>query len=151
MVALGRIILTTREHVIAIEPRGKGLLGVTLRYPYEIYNEADYFGDLPEETVPKDMLDLAAHIIASKAGHFEPAAFEDHYESALRALIKRKLRGARIEKPKQRPSTEVINLMDALRQSVAAGGNAQDHRRRASPRHKRTPASRSIMRARKTS
>src|ERR1700726_1142216 len=70
MVALGRVIFTTREHVIAIEPRGKGLLGVTLRYSYEIRKEADYFGDIPDEKVSRDMIDLAIHIVESKAGHF---------------------------------------------------------------------------------
>src|SRR3979411_1564624 len=69
MVALGHVVFTTREHVIAIEPSGKGMLGATLRYPYEIRKEADYFGDIPDERVPKDMLDLAAHVIETKAGH----------------------------------------------------------------------------------
>lgn len=111
MVALGRVVLTTREHVIAIEPRGNGLVGVTLRYPYEIRNERDYFGDLPEERVPREMLELARKLLAMKAGHFHPEQFEDHYERALRALIKRKQRGEKIDKPKERPSAEVIDLM----------------------------------------
>lgn len=72
MVALGRVILTTREHVLAIEPRGNGLLGVTLHYPYEIRKEEDYFGDLPDDPVPKDMLDLAFRIVTTKASHFHP-------------------------------------------------------------------------------
>jgi DNA end-binding protein Ku len=119
IVALGRVILTTREHVIAIVPRGKGLLGVTLRYPYEIRNEEAYFGDLPDEKVTKEMLDLAIHIIETKAGHFHPDKFEDHYERALRELIRRKLRGEKIEKPRTASAAKVINLMEALRQSAA--------------------------------
>jgi len=75
VVALGRVIFTTREHVIAIEPRDKGLLGVTLRYPYEIRKEQDYFGDLADEKVPKQMLELATHIIATKAGQFQAEKF----------------------------------------------------------------------------
>jgi DNA end-binding protein Ku len=90
MVALGRVVFTTREHVIAIEPRGKGLLGITLRYPYEIRKESDYFGDLPDMKLPKEMLDLAAHIVATRAGHFKPEKFEDRHEQVLRELIKRK-------------------------------------------------------------
>src|SRR3984893_14424731 len=90
MVALGHVVFTTREHVIAIEPRGKGMLGVTLRYSYEIRKEADYFGDIPDEKVSSDMVDLAIHIVESKAGHFEPEKFEDHYENALKELIKKK-------------------------------------------------------------
>src|SRR3979411_2498161 len=119
MVALGHVVFTTREHVIAIEPRGKGMLGVTLRYPYEIRKEADYFGDIPDERVPKDMLDLAVHIVETKAGHFEPEKFETHYEKALKELIRKKQRGEKIEKPKEPAAAKVINLMEALRQSAA--------------------------------
>jgi DNA end-binding protein Ku len=93
MVALGRVIFTTREHVIALEPHGRGLLAVTLRYPYEVRREQDYFGDLPDERVPKEMLDLAMHIVDTKAGHFHPENFEDHYERALKELIAKKQRG----------------------------------------------------------
>lgn len=150
MVALGRVVLTTREHVIAIEPRGNGLVGVTLRYPYEIRNERDYFGDLPEERVPREMLELARKLLAMKAGHFHPEQFEDHYERALRALIKRKQRGEKIDKPKERPSAEVIDLMEALRQSATGGRSTPlTHHRRVTEGHKRTPAKPSSMRARK--
>src|SRR3981189_2011319 len=119
MVALGHVVFTTREHVIAVEARGKGMLGVTLRYPYEIRKEADYFGDIPDEKISKEMLDLAVHIVETKAGHFEPEKFEDHYENALKELIKKKQRGEKIEKPKERPRAQVINLMDALRHGSA--------------------------------
>ena len=71
-VALGRLVLTTREHVIALEPRGKGLMGTLLRYPYEVRDEADYFEDIPNIKVEKEMLDLAKHIVQTKSGHFEP-------------------------------------------------------------------------------
>jgi len=76
MVALGKVVFTSREHIIALEPRGKGLMGVTLRYTYEVRKEADYFDDIPDEKIPKDMLDLAGHIVESKAGHFDPKEFE---------------------------------------------------------------------------
>jgi len=152
MVALGRVVFTTREHVFAIEPRGKGMLGVTLRNAYEIRKEADYFANIPNEKIPKDMLDLAVHIVETKAGHFEPEKFVDHYETALRELIKKKKRGEKIEKPKERRSAEVINLMDALRRSVAADrGEARSHSRRAATHHQRTPANRSNARAREAS
>jgi DNA end-binding protein Ku len=151
MVALGHVVFTTREHVFAIEPRGRGMLGVTLRYPYKIRNEADYFGDIPDEKVPGDMLDLAVHIVEAKAGRFEPNKFADHYENALKELIRKKQRGEKIEKPKERPPAQVVNLMDALRQSVATGhGGARGHPRRApSHHHQGTPAKRSNTRARK--
>jgi DNA end-binding protein Ku len=152
MVALGNVVFTTREHVIAIGPRGNGMLGVTLRYPYEIRKEADYFGDIPDERVPKDMLDLAAHIVETKAGHFAPEKFEDHYENALKELIKKKQHGEKIERPKERPPATLINLMDALRKSVAASRDgSRGHARRAATHRQRTSANRSSTRARKAS
>jgi DNA end-binding protein Ku len=151
MVALGKVVFTTREHVMAIEPRGKGMLGVTLRYPYEIRKETNYFADIRDEKVPKDMLDLAVHIVATKAGHFEPEKLEDHYENALKELIRKKQHGENIEKPKERAPAEVISLMDALRKSVAADrGSSRSHARRTATRQ-RTSASRSNARARKAS
>src|SRR6266576_3157556 len=115
MVALGRVVFTSREHVIALEPRGKGLLGVTLRY------------DIPDEKIPKDMLELASHIVETKSGHFQPDQFEDQYEDALKELLKKKQAGEKIEAPKERTPAKVINLMDALRKSVEAerGGSAK--------------------------
>jgi DNA end-binding protein Ku len=101
MVALGRVVFTSREHVIALEPRGKGLLGVTLRYPYEIRNEKEYFDDIPDEKIPKDMLGLAQHIVKSKVGHFHPEKFEDQYEDALKELIRKKQHGEKIEAPRE--------------------------------------------------
>jgi DNA end-binding protein Ku len=92
-VALGRVVFTSREHVIMLEARGKGLMGVTLRYPYEVRKEKDYFDDLPDQKVSKDMLELAKHIVDTKAGHFKPEKFEDHYEQALKDLLKKKQEG----------------------------------------------------------
>ena len=68
MVAVGKVVFTSREHIIALEARDKGMLGVTLRYPYEVRKEADYFDDIKDEKVPKDMLDLALHIVDTKRG-----------------------------------------------------------------------------------
>jgi DNA end-binding protein Ku len=149
MVALGRVVFTSREHVMMIEARGKGLMGVTLRYPYEVRKETDFFEDIPDEKVPKDMLDLAKHIVDTKAGHFKPAAFQDHYENALKDLLKKKQHGEKIEAPKQREPAKVINLMDALRRSVTAESNPRRPARRAPARHKRASAKRAHTRARK--
>jgi DNA end-binding protein Ku len=90
MVALGRVVFTSREHVIALEQRGKDLLGITLRYPYEVRKEDEYFADIPDEKIPKDMLELAAHIVETKVRHFAPEKFEDHYEDALKEPLKKK-------------------------------------------------------------
>jgi DNA end-binding protein Ku len=132
------VVFTSREHVIALEPRGKGLLGVTLRYPYEVRDEKDYFDDIPSERIPKDMLELAQHIVKSKAGHFHPDKFEDHYEDALKELLKKKQHGEKIEAPREPTSAKVVNLLDALRRSVEgehAGGERKTGRR-ASARHR---------------
>src|SRR5258707_1701172 len=96
-VALARIVLTNREHVIAIEPRGKGLLGTTLRYPYELRDEDDYFGDIRSPKISKDMIELAGHILKTKAAHFDPSKFKDDYENALKALVRRKASGKPIK------------------------------------------------------
>jgi DNA end-binding protein Ku len=120
MVALGRVVLTSREHVIALEPRGKGLMGTLLRYPYEVRDPKDFFSDIPDVNVTKDMLDLARHIVQTKSGHFEPEKFEDRYESALKGLIEQKQAGKTIEPAKHAPSPKVVNLLDALRASLDA-------------------------------
>jgi DNA end-binding protein Ku len=120
-VALARIVMAHREHIIMLEPLGKGLLGTTLRYDYEVRNEKEYFAHIPSPRISKDMVSLAAHILENKATSFDPEKFKDEYERALRKLVQRKAKGHAIEapEPKETPSN-VINLMDALRQSVRA-------------------------------
>ncbi|MET4294800.1 hypothetical protein ACVW1A_007865 [Bradyrhizobium sp. LB1.3] len=83
-VAIGRVVLTNREHIIALEPMDKGLVGTLLRYPYEVRSEHEYFDEIQDVKVTKDMLDLARHIVNQKAGNFEPEKFEDHYDGADR-------------------------------------------------------------------
>jgi DNA end-binding protein Ku len=140
-VALGRVVLTTREHMIALEPRGKGLVGILLRYPYEVRDPKDYFDDIPDVKISKEMLDLAKHIVATKSGHFEPEKFEDRYEEALKDIVKRKAAGEEIKAPERPPASNVINLMDALRESVKAGrGKGGSHARRPAERRRKTAA-----------
>jgi DNA end-binding protein Ku len=122
MVALAKVVFTSREHIIALEARGKGLMGMTLRYPYEVRAEDEYFDTIEDEKIPKDMLDLAVHIVSTKAGHFKPGEFKDHYEDALKDLLRKKQKGEKIERGKESGPSNVINLMDALRQSVKADG-----------------------------
>jgi DNA end-binding protein Ku len=117
-VAIGRVVLTNREHIIALEPLDKGLVGTLLRYPYEVRSEEEYFDKIQDVKVTKDMLDLAKHIVNQKSGRFEPEKFEDHYETALVDLINSKRAGKPIT-PKERPSAgNVVDLMEALRRSV---------------------------------
>jgi DNA end-binding protein Ku len=118
-VALATVMLTNREHVIALEPRGKGLVGMLLRYPYEVRDESEYFDEIQDVKITKDMLDLAKHIVEQKSGTFEPEKFEDHYEAALVELINRKRSGERIvDTGRPRETGNVISLMDALKRSL---------------------------------
>jgi Ku protein len=136
-VALARIVLTNREHIIAIEPLGKGLLGTTLRFPYELRDEDEFFEDIKSPKITKDMVELASHILQSKAAHFDPSKFKDDYETALKALVKRKASGKTIKvtEPEERPNN-VINLMDALKQSLK-GKSAAKASRHPAPRRSR--------------
>jgi DNA end-binding protein Ku len=123
-VAIGRVVLTNREHIIALEPLDKGLMGTLLRYPYEVRSEDEYFDEIQDVKVTKDMLDLAKHIVNQKSGHFEPDKFEDQYETALIDLINQKRAGKPIT-PKERPRGDnVVDLMEALKRSV--GGSSSE-------------------------
>ena len=124
-VALATVVLTNREHVIALEPLGKGLVGLLLRYPYEVRDASEYFDDIQDMKITKDMLDLAKHIVEQKSGTFEPEKFEDHYEAALIELINRKRSGERIiDAARPRETGNVVSLMDALKRSLANEGRS---------------------------
>ena len=122
-VAIARVVLTNREHIIALEARGKGLVGMLLRYPYEIRDENEYFDDIQDVKVTKEMLDLAKHIVETKSGDFEPEKFEDRYENALLELLNNKRKGEPLRTAaKPRDTGNVVNLMDALRKSLSDVG-----------------------------
>jgi DNA end-binding protein Ku len=137
-VALARVVLTSREHVIALEARDKGLLGMLLRYPYEVRDASKYFDDIQDVKITKDMLDLAKHIVEQKSGHFDPAKFEDHYESALQDLLQKKQNGQPIPKIASRTSGNVIDIMDALRASLKISKSAPATRVTKAPPKKAT-------------
>ena len=120
-VAIGRVVLTNREHIIALEPLDKGLMGTLLRYPYEVRSETEYFDDIQDVKITKDMLDLARHIVEQKSASFEPEQFEDRYEQALIDLINQKRNGlSTTAKAAPKTTGNVINLMDALKRSLAS-------------------------------
>jgi DNA end-binding protein Ku len=121
LVALGRVVVSRREYVVMLEAFEKGLLATTLRYAYEVREPASYFEDIPDLKLPAEMKQLASHILDTKAAHFEPAKFTDHYETALVELLRAKQAGRIVEAPKDEPAPQrVINLMDALRASIGA-------------------------------
>jgi DNA end-binding protein Ku len=153
-VALARIVLTNREHVIAIEPLGKGLLGTTLRYPYELRDADEYFDDIRSPKISKDMIELASHILDTKAAHFDPSKFTDEYEDALKKLVKRKAAGKPIKLAgREEKADNVISLMDALKQSLkgrpAAKGRAHTRMQRHAARRPARKAHRSAARQRR--
>ena len=122
MVGLGRVVLTRRERVVMLEAFDKGLLATSLRYAAEVREAGAYFDEIPELKLPKEMTELAGHIIQTKASHFDPKKFEDHYENALVELLRKKQAGRVIEPIREEAPTpqRVINLMDALRASIGA-------------------------------
>jgi DNA end-binding protein Ku len=119
MVGVGRVVLQKRERPILLEPFGKGIRGMTLRYPYEVRSETEYFEDIPELKLAPDMLKLAEHIVDTKAGHFEPVEFVDRYEVELVELLKTKQAGLPAKKPTPTmPHLTGGNIFDLLRRSV---------------------------------
>ena len=143
MVGIARVVLYRREHLLMLQPRGKGLVATTIRYRSEVRDEKDYFDDIPSVKIPADMLNLASHILDSKAGHFDPSKFEDRYEDALRDLIKAKRAGKELPEIEEPRPSNVINLMDALRRSVKAErGGSTPRRRTKSSARRRAPARR---------
>jgi DNA end-binding protein Ku len=121
-------------------------------YGKRFRNQPNVARGRPDEKVPKDMLELATHIVDTKKAHFEPQKFEDQYEDALKELLKKKQSGQKIEAPREREPAKVINLMDALRRSVETEGGSGERRKPAgSARNHRAPkkAGRSSARAKK--
>jgi DNA end-binding protein Ku len=137
LVALGRIVLSKRERVMALEPYEKGFVGTTLRYPYEVRDAKSYFADIPELMPAPELLRLASQILDSKLRAFDPSAFRDRYEEALMAHLKAKQAGLPPQ-PKQSWAVprRAINLMEALRRSIGADQKAEASRR-APPARKR--------------
>jgi len=120
VVGLARVVLQRREHIVMIEPLPPGMMITTLHFDYEVRKEDPYFEDIEKVDTPKEMLDLAGHIMETKAGMFDVSMFEDRYEKALAALIREKQSGRAIKaRAPERPSN-VVDLMEALRRSLDA-------------------------------
>jgi DNA end-binding protein Ku len=149
MVALGRVVLAKRERVVMLQARGKGLLGSTLRYPYEVRDDAIYFSDIPDVQIPKDMLTLAEHILDSKAATFDPTLFHDRYEEAVVTMLNDKRAGMPISTERQIPRLVAgTDLMTALRQSIEAEKQTPSKPAaapKAKPVAKRNPNQREIL------
>jgi DNA end-binding protein Ku len=135
---LGRAVIARRERLFALEPRHAGILATSLHYSYEVRPDAAYFEDIPKLKIPDELLGLAEHIIETKMGHFDIAAFEDRYETALTEMIRAKQAGRPVERPRPSQPTNVINLMDALKKSIAAEQRAEG-KQTAGEKAKRAP------------
>ena len=118
--ALARVVISRRERIVLLEPLGKGIMATVLRYANEVRSEESYFDDIPDLTLPAEMRELAGHIIETRSADFDPSKFEDRYENAVLDLIKSKQVGEPVAVPTSTPPSVVVNLMDALRRSIAA-------------------------------
>jgi DNA end-binding protein Ku len=117
-IALGRIVMATRERILALEPRGKGILAYTLRTEAEIRQPAEIFDDISDAEPDPAMVEIAEKIIEQKEAAFDPREFVDHYEAALKALLEAKKKGHKPAKVDEPEDTNVIDLMAALRASL---------------------------------
>lgn len=130
-IALGRVLMHSRERLVALEPRDKGILVYTLRTADEVVAPSEAFADIPATRPDKKMVEIARKIIEQQEGAFEPDKFEDRYENALRDLIRRKQKGEKLVTAEPVEDDNVIDLMAALRKSLKAKGTAPASRRRA--------------------
>ena len=148
LVGLARVGLYRRERLLMLQPRGEGIAGTLLRYKNEVRDEADYFDDIPDVKVPKDMRDLAVHILKTKTAKFDPSKFEDRYEGALKKLIAAKQAGKELPAAPAPEPSNVINRMDARRRRVKAerGSGTRDAGRRSKPARKRVAPKRAAGR-----
>jgi len=116
---ISRLVISRRERVMMIEPHGKGLLGTTLLYAYEVRGEDTVFDEIPEIKLPQQMMDLAEAIIDKMSGAFDASEFTDRYEEAVIELIQKKQAGQPVVHSKRASQpANVVNLMDALRRSM---------------------------------
>jgi DNA end-binding protein Ku len=130
-IALGRVVMHTRERLVALEPRGRGIIVYTLRMGDEVIAPKEAFEDIPDSRPSKEMIEIARKIIEQKEGGFEPGKFEDRYENALRDLIRRKEKGEKLVTAEPVEEDNVIDLMAALKKSLKQGGtHARGHARR---------------------
>ena len=141
VIGLARVVLSSRERPFLVEPMGTGLRGVTLRFSHEVRGAEDYFSEIPQMKLPAEMMKLAQHIIRTKSAEFNPSMLEDHYRTALVRILRKKQAKRPAHGPAVKPSQEnVINLMDALRRSIAAERPAKPSPKRGSAKPLGTPS-----------
>lgn len=140
-VALGRIVMSQRERLVALEARDRGIIATTLRSHDEVRDLKPFFADIPRVRADEEMVEIAEKIMKQKAAAFNPKTFDDRYEDALRDLIKRKRKGQNVveaEEP-EADDSNVVDLMEALRASIARKGGGAKKKRAAAASRKRSP------------
>ncbi|UVC08115.1 Ku protein [Rhizobium sp. TH2] len=137
--AIAQTVLFRRVRTLLIRPHGEGLIASTLNYEYEVRPAADAFKDMPKLKLEPEMLELASHIIDTKMGKFDPSEFNDRYDAALAELVKAKIEGRKIRKPKPIKETKPADLLEALRRSASGGGKAPPAKRTAKSGAKSQP------------
>ena len=131
VVGIGRVVLSRRERMLMLHPRGRGMMATTLRYPYEVRPDAEYFEDIGEQKVSSEMLGIAQEIISRMAGHFEPASFTDRYEEAVTAMLQAKQAGHTFTVSEPAEPANVVDIMEALKRSLAQSADGALRRPRA--------------------
>ncbi len=116
--AIARAVLFRRLRTVLVRAHGKGLIATTLNFDYEVRPAEEAFREIPEIRIEGEMLDLARHIIDTKMGAFDVAAFDDRYEAALAELVKAKVEGKPMPARPQPKREKVVDLMAALRASA---------------------------------
>jgi DNA end-binding protein Ku len=130
-VGIGRIVLASRERLVLVEPRGGGMMMFTLRSADEVRKPE--FGDIEGEA-DSEMVAVAKTIIERRAGEFDPAEFRDRYQDALRELVESKAEGKAPARKRAAEQPQVIDLMEALKRSLAeSGGDKKGARKGKAP------------------
>jgi DNA end-binding protein Ku len=126
--ALARTVLFRRLRTVLIRPHGKGLIGTTLNFDYEVRSAKEAFDDIPAMKIEGEMLDLAKHIINTKKGSFDAKSFDDRYDAAVAELVKAKIEGKALPKKKAPPIAKKSDLLEALRQSAGLAASEKPKR-----------------------
>ena len=140
MVGIGRVVLNRRERMLMLAPRNRGMLATTLRYPYEVRQDAEYFESIGDVKLPAEMLEIAQEIISRKSGHFQPDKFTDRYEEAVVGMLRAKQAGQAFTVAEPSQPANVVNIMDALKRSLQAEGADATARRPRAPSKKTAEA-----------
>lgn len=142
-VGIGQLTLRGREHLVALEAAGRGLVLQTLRYEDEIKDSDKVFSDIPESKLRKDLVDMAKDLIQSKSQPFDAGHYKNHYAEALRDLVKEKLENhgaVDVGEDEAKPKSNVLDFMEALKRSVAGGGRESGDAEAPAPARKSPPA-----------